>query len=56
MHRRVGVSTQSGPLTNIPGIGLMTAIVVVAETSGFVLVENELQLASYDGLDMESSP
>lgn len=39
-------------LTSIPGIGLTTAIVVVAETSGFVLVENERQLASYAGLDV----
>ena len=38
-----------GQLTSIPGIGLTTAIVVVAETNGFVLVENERQLASYAG-------
>ena len=28
-------------LTSIPGIGLTTAIVVVAETNDFILVENE---------------
>ncbi len=39
-------------LTSVPGIGLTTAIVVVAETSGFVLVDNERQLASYAGLDV----
>ena len=39
-------------LTSIPGIGLTIAIVVVAETSGFVLVENERQLASYAGLNV----
>ncbi|SMB92440.1 transposase IS116/IS110/IS902 family protein [Hymenobacter roseosalivarius DSM 11622] len=39
-------------LTSIPGVGLTTAVVVVAETSGFVLVENERQLASYVGLDV----
>ncbi|WP_185284554.1 IS110 family transposase [Hymenobacter sp. NBH84] len=39
-------------LTSIPGIGLTTAIAVVAETNGFVLVENERQLASYAGLDV----
>lgn len=37
-------------LTSIPGIGLTTAVVVVAEISGFALVENECQLASYAGL------
>ena len=36
----------------MPGIGLTTAIVVVAETNGFVLIENERQLASYAGLDV----
>lgn len=39
-------------LTSVPGIGLTTAIVVVAETTGFSLVENERQLASYAGLDV----
>ena len=39
-------------LTSVPGIGLTTAIVVVAETNGFVLMENERQLASYAGLDV----
>ncbi|MEJ7662606.1 MAG: IS110 family transposase [Hymenobacter sp.] len=39
-------------LTSVPGIGLTTAIVVVAETNGFVLIENERQLASYAGLDV----
>ena len=41
-----------GQLTSIPGIGLTTAIVVVAETNGFILVENERQLAFYAGLDV----
>ena len=39
-------------LTSVPGIGLTTAMVVVAETSDFELMENERQLASYAGLDV----
>ena len=39
-------------LTSVPGIGLTTAIAVVAETNGFALIENERQLASYAGLDV----
>jgi transposase len=39
-------------LTSIPGIGLTTAVVLVAETAGFSLTENERQLASYAGLDV----
>lgn len=46
------LSRKLAQLTSIPGIGLTTAIVVVAETNGFVLVENERQLASYAGLDV----
>ena len=34
------------------GIGLTMAIFVVVETNGFVLIENERQLASYAGLDV----
>ena len=39
-------------LISVPGIGLTTAIVLVAETNGFSLVANERQLASYTGLDV----
>ena len=39
-------------LTSVSGIGLTTAMTIVAETSGFALVENERQLASYAGLDV----
>lgn len=39
-------------LTSVPGIGLTTAMVVVAETSGFELMENERQFASYAGLEV----
>lgn len=41
-----------GQLTSVPGIALLTAVTIVAETSGFALVENERQLASYAGLDV----
>lgn len=39
-------------LTSLPGIGLFTATIVVAETNSFVLVENERQHTSYAGLDV----
>ena len=39
-------------LTSVPGIGLTTAIVLVAEMNGFSLITNERQLASYAGLDV----
>ena len=46
------LSRKLAHLTSVPGIGLTTAIVVVAETNGFILIGNERQLASYAGLDV----
>lgn len=40
-------------ITTIPGVGLTTAISVIAETYGFSLIENQRQLISYAGLDVK---
>jgi transposase len=40
-------------LCTIPGVGLLTAITVLAETNKFELVRNKRQLASYAGLDVK---
>jgi transposase len=39
-------------IVKIEGIGLMTAVSIIAETNGFALIENTKQLASYAGLDV----
>ena len=39
-------------LMTIPGIGELTAVIVLAETNGFELIRNKAQLASYAGLDV----
>ena len=39
-------------LGSIPGIGLLTAATVLAETNGFNLIRNKRQLTSYAGLDV----
>jgi len=39
-------------VTQIEGVGLMTAVSIIAETNGFALIENTKQLASYAGLDV----
>jgi len=39
-------------ITQIKGIGLMSAITVIAETNGFALIENQKQLVSYAGYDV----
>jgi transposase len=40
-------------LTTIPGVGLLTAVIILAETNGFELIRNRKQLASYAGLDVK---
>jgi len=39
-------------LITIPGIGLLTAVTVVAETNGFNMISNKKQLVSYAGYDV----
>jgi transposase len=39
-------------ITSIPGIGLITAAIVLGETNGFELIRNKKQLVSYSGLDV----
>jgi transposase len=39
-------------ITSIPGVGELTAVIVLAETNGFELVRNKRQLVSYAGLDV----
>ena len=36
----------------LPGVGLLTAVTVLAETAGFDLIRNKRQLTSYAGLDV----
>ena len=40
-------------LSTIPGVGRLTAIIVLAETNGFELIRNKRQLTSYAGLDVK---
>ena len=40
-------------VTTIPGVGALTAVIVLAETNGFELIRNKSQLASYAGLDVK---
>lgn len=39
-------------ITSIPGIGVLTAVAILAETNGFDLIRNKRQLTSYAGLDV----
>ena len=40
-------------ITTIPGIGVLTSAVIMAESNGFELIRNASQLASYAGFDVK---
>src|SRR3990167_9237934 len=40
-------------ICTLPGVGELTAVIVLAETNGFELIRNKRQLASYAGLDVK---
>ena len=40
-------------ICSIPGVGILTAATVLAETNGFELIRNKRQLTSYAGLDVK---
>lgn len=40
-------------ICTIPGVGELTAVIILAETNGFELIRNKRQLTSYAGLDVK---
>lgn len=40
-------------ICTIPGVGVLTAVIILAETQGFDLIRNKAQLTSYAGLDVK---
>jgi len=40
-------------ICTIPGIGELTAVIILAETNGFELIRSKRQLTSYAGLDVK---
>ncbi|MFD2554492.1 IS110 family RNA-guided transposase [Sphingobacterium tabacisoli] len=47
------LKNETDNLTTIPGVGLLTAVTVLAETNGFEMIRNKKQLVSYAGLDIK---
>ncbi len=47
-----GIKEKIDKVCTIPGVGLQTAVTVIAETNGFNLIRNSRQLVSYAGLDV----
>ena len=46
------VSSEVQLITTIPGVGWLTAVIILAETNGFEYIHNKKQLTSYAGLDI----
>jgi transposase len=40
-------------MCTIPGVGTLTAVIILAETNGFELIRNKKQLTSYAGMDVK---
>jgi transposase len=49
------LKTKMEYLLSIPGVGMVSATVIVAETNGFAAIESIKQLTSYAGLDVRIS-
>lgn len=52
LDKEAGVKQVVTRLCTLPGIGVLTAVTILAETNGFELIRNKRQLASYAGLDV----
>ncbi|WP_162055031.1 transposase [Pontibacter pamirensis] len=60
IQQEIAATIQADPLlsdkikkvTTIKGVGLLTAVTIIAETSGFALITNQKQLTSYAGYDV----
>jgi transposase len=53
VNKNESVKKKIKRITSIPGVGLLTAATVLAETNGFELIRNKKQLTSYAGLDIK---
>jgi transposase len=51
-NQDVSIKEKIDKVCTIPGVGLQTAVTVIAETNGFNLIRNSRQLVSYAGLDV----
>lgn len=52
VNKDASIKEKISNVCTIPGVGLQTAVTVIAETNGFDLVRNARQLVSYAGLDV----
>lgn len=53
LEREPEVRKEVNRIMTIPGIGELTAVIILAETNGFELIRNKKQISSYAGLDVK---
>ena len=53
VNKDVALKQEIENICTIPGIGVLTAVIILAETNGFELIRNKRQLTSYAGLDVK---
>ena len=52
VNQDINLKQELQNICTIPGIGILTAVIVLAETNGFDLIRNKKQLTSYAGFDV----
>lgn len=53
VHCHPNIEQRIKRICTIPGVGELTAVIVLAETNGFELIRNKKQLTSYAGFDVK---
>lgn len=53
VNKDVALKKEIENICKIPGIGELTAVIILAETNGFELIRSKRQLTSYAGLDVK---
>jgi transposase len=53
VNRNAELQKEVEIISSIPGVGELTAVIILAETNGFELIRNKKQLTSYAGFDVK---
>lgn len=53
IRKDASISESIKLITSVPGIGVLTGAIILAETNGFELIRSKKQLTSYAGLDVK---
>lgn len=53
MDQNPTIKAEVNTISKIPGMGELTAVIILAETNGFELIRSKKQLTSYAGMDIK---